>query len=306
MTISEPDGIGGDRPRLTVVMPAFQAARTVGAAIDSVLRQSVRAVEIIVVDDGSTDATAQEVRRCATVDPRVRLLEQANAGPSAARNRGIGAARGELVAFLDADDLMLPSYAARMLERFTARPDVDLVSCDAWVLDDRRGRIRRRTVLDEAPPPRDLAPDPDGMFVQLARGNFVYVGCTVRGSALQALGGFDESTNACEDWNLWLRLLASGRRLEVLREPLGVYRLSEGQAHRDHVRMERGRASLDAWIRSTGRVPDLRRAPTASARGSAAVRAVVRAAAPGPVVAFLACRRRPPTAVAAAFPSLTH
>jgi glycosyltransferase involved in cell wall biosynthesis len=293
-------------PRMSIVMPAYQAQRTVAAAIDSALAQTVGAVEVIVVDDGSTDATVAEVERRAAADPRVRLLQQANAGPSAARNRAIAAARGELIAFLDADDLMLPHYAERMIERLDARLGADLVCCDAWIFDDRRGRIRRATILGESRPPEVLADDPDGQFVQLARGNFVYVGCTARRAALRELGGFDETTNASEDWDLWLRLLASGRRLELLREPLAVYRLSAGQAHRDDERMARGQERLDAWIRSTGRVPDLNRTPDRSLRLREAARRAAQLLAREPLATWLACRRRPPAPVAAAFPGLTR
>jgi glycosyltransferase involved in cell wall biosynthesis len=293
-------------PRLSVVMPAFDAQRTVAAAIGSALAQTVADLEVLVVDDGSRDATVAEVRRLAATDARVTLLEQANAGPSAARNRAIDVARGAVVAFLDADDLMLPNYAERMLERLDARPDVDLVGCDAWVFDGRRGRIRRRTMLDEAAPPAALAPDADGQFRQLADHNFVYVGCAVRRSALVAVGGFEEATNAGEDWDLWLRLLASGRQLDLVREPLAVYRLSEGQAHRDRARMARGQERLDTWLRATGRTPGLTRAPSARARLREATRRTAQRLAPAPVLTALACRRRAPDVVAAAFPHLTR
>jgi glycosyltransferase involved in cell wall biosynthesis len=293
-------------PRLSVVMPAFDAQRTVAAAIGSALAQTVTDLEVLVVDDGSRDATVAEVRRIAGTDARVHLLEQANAGPSAARNLALEVAQAPVVAFLDADDLMLPDYAERMLARLQARPEVDLLGCDAYVFDDRRGRIRRRTVLDETAPPTVLASDPDGQFRQLAANNFVYVGCAVRRAALMTLGGFAEETNASEDWDLWLRLLAAGRRMDLLREPLAIYRLSEGQAHRDRVRMERGQERLDAWIDTTGRAPQLTRTPSARHRLQDLTRRAVRAVAPAAVTTALACRRRPPAAVAAAFPDLTR
>jgi cellulose synthase/poly-beta-1,6-N-acetylglucosamine synthase-like glycosyltransferase len=293
-------------PRLSVVMPAYDAQRTVAAAIGSALAQTVGEIEVLVVDDGSRDATVAAVQRVAAADARVRLLQQANAGPSAARNRALEVAAAPVVAFLDADDLMLPGYAERMLARLQARPEVDLLGCDAYVFDDRRRRIRRRTVLEETAPPAALAPDPEGQFRQLAANNFVYVGCAVRTAALTALGGFAEETNASEDWDLWLRLLASGRRMELLREPLAIYRLSEGQAHRDRARMERGQERLDAWIDATGRAPQLSRAPGVRARLVDLTRRAVRAAAPAAVTSALACRRRPPAAVAAAFPDLTR
>jgi hypothetical protein len=94
--------------------------------------------------------------------------------------------------------------------------------------------------------------------------------------------------------------------MDLLREPLAVYRLSESQAHRDRARMARGQERLDTWLRETGRTPDLTRAPGAKARLRDLTRRTVRTAAPAPLAAALACRRRPPAAVAAAFPDLTR
>ncbi|HEY6759985.1 MAG TPA: glycosyltransferase family A protein [Baekduia sp.] len=289
----------GLAPRASVVMPAYDAARTVGAAIDSALAQTVAELEVLVVDDGSRDGTAGVVRERAARDPRVRLLEQSNAGPSAARNRAIDAARGDVVVFLDSDDLMLPHCVARLLGQLEAWSGVDLVGCDAWVYDEPRRRIRRRTILQEAAPPTTLATDAAGQFAQLAERNFVYVGCAVRRSALAAVGGFEEATNASEDWDLWLRILASGRRMDLLREPLAIYRLSAGQAHRDQARMAAGQERLDAWL-------DVRRRPSLGARAQDLTRRAVRATAPAALTTALACRRRPPAAVAAAFPDLTR
>ncbi|HET6508409.1 MAG TPA: glycosyltransferase family A protein [Baekduia sp.] len=289
-------------PRLSVVMPAFDAAATIGAAVDSALAQTVTEIEVLVVDDGSTDATVAEVARRAERDARVVLLTQANAGPSAARNRAIGRARGPVVAFLDADDLMLPVYAERMLDRLERRPDVALVACDAYIYDERYGRVRRRTVLDDVAPPTPLPAGADAQFAALADHNFVYVGCAVRTDALRAVGGFPADTRTSEDWDLWLRLLDAGHPMDLLREPLAVYRYSEGQAHRDAAAMARGQERLDAWIRSTGRVGDLRRAgATGAADGSASA---LKALVPAPLRRALTCRRRPPSPVAAAFPRL--
>jgi glycosyltransferase involved in cell wall biosynthesis len=285
-------------------MPAYEAARTVGDAIDSARGQTVAGVEILVVDDGSRDGTAAVVAERAAVDARVRLIEQANAGPSAARNRALAVARAPVVAFLDADDLMLPDYVERALARLEARPDVDLLGCDAYVFDEPRRRIRRRTVLQEAAPPDRLADDPEGQFAQLAQRNFVYVGCAVRRAALTAAGGFEESTNASEDWDLWLRILRDGRRMDLLRQPLAIYRLSAGQAHRDQARMARGQERLDAWLAESGAAP--RDAPAPRARARDAARRAVRALAPSALTTALACRRRPPAEVAAAFPDLTR
>lgn len=109
-------------PRVSCIIPAFNSERFVGEAIASVLAQSHQPVEVIVVDDGSTDATADAVRRCG---PAVRYIHQPNAGPPAARNAGIRVARGDFIAFLDADDRWHPEKLARQLALFDAEPGLD-------------------------------------------------------------------------------------------------------------------------------------------------------------------------------------
>src|ERR1017187_6172907 len=99
-------------PRFSVVIAAFEAERTVASAVNSALAQTRTDLEVIVVDDGSSDRTAAVVGQI--TDHRVQLLRQANAGPSAARNVGISATRGDYVAFLDSDDLWLPRYLELM------------------------------------------------------------------------------------------------------------------------------------------------------------------------------------------------
>lgn len=114
-------------PRVSVVVPLYQKAGTVSRSVASILSQSFADFELIVVDDGSTDAGPQIV--AAVKDSRVRLIAQANAGPGAARNRGMRAARGEYVAFLDADDAWRPQYLERMVAALDAAPAAGTVTC---------------------------------------------------------------------------------------------------------------------------------------------------------------------------------
>ena len=116
--------------RVSVVITTYNYERFVAAAIESVLRQTVRPDEIVVVDDGSTDATAAVVARYAARG--VRYIRQANAGPGAARNRGIRETRGDLIAFLDADDRWLPDKLARQLAHLRRYPAAGLVTGGEW------------------------------------------------------------------------------------------------------------------------------------------------------------------------------
>jgi glycosyltransferase involved in cell wall biosynthesis len=110
-------------PLISCIVPVFNGERYVREALDSILAQTYRPLEIIVADDGSTDGTAAVV---ASYGDRLRHVRQAEAGPPATRNLGLGAARGEYVAFLDADDLWHPEKLARQMARFEARPELDL------------------------------------------------------------------------------------------------------------------------------------------------------------------------------------
>jgi glycosyltransferase involved in cell wall biosynthesis len=111
------------RPLISCIVPVFNCERYLGGAIDSILGQTYRPLQVIVVDDGSTDGTAAVATR---YGEQVQYLWQANAGAPAARNLGLSAVRGEFVAFLDADDLWHPEKLERQMARFEARPELDL------------------------------------------------------------------------------------------------------------------------------------------------------------------------------------
>jgi glycosyltransferase involved in cell wall biosynthesis len=186
---------------VSVVIPAFNAAQYIGAAIASALAQSFQPQEVIVVDDGSTDGTAELVRRSW---PGVQVLRQANRGSGAARNAGCGAARGEWLAFLDADDQWLP----RKLERQIA------------LTGDRAvGVVHARK--------RSLSGGPLGAeitFAALWQCNELMTSATiVRKAAFEAVGGFPDE-RYCEDYWLWLRLAGAGWRIANCPEDLIIYR----------------------------------------------------------------------------------
>lgn len=208
--------------RFTVVIPAFNAVRTIGSSIRSVLQQTEQDFEVVVVDDGSTDDTSEYARSFAT-DPRVRVISQPNKGPSAARNTALAAARGSYVSMLDADDLWLPKYLEVMGGALDANQDAPFAYTDAWVLDDGTGRIRRRSAMFYQRPPKTL-PDAREFFLLLLERNFVYTSVTVRRSVLDEVGGFDEDLSTGEDWDLWLRIVRRGER--PLRPPglLAIHR----------------------------------------------------------------------------------
>lgn len=192
-------------PLVSVIIPAYNAAGFIAETLESVVGQTYRPLEIIVVDDGSRDGTPEVVERFA--DQGVRLIRQENAGPSAARNRGIAAATGAYIAFLDADDLWLPEKIGRQVEIMEQHPEMGLLFGD-MVNFGPAGREPashfEKNGLDAA-----YFGDPLYMtdaFLKIFRNNVIPTPAVlVRAGLLAQTGGFDERFRFSEDYLLWLR-----------------------------------------------------------------------------------------------------
>jgi glycosyltransferase involved in cell wall biosynthesis len=213
-------------PSFSVVMPAFNTASMIGGAIASVLRQTRGDLELLVVDDGSTDGTAEVVRSFA--DERIRLLPNgARKGPGAARNLAISEARAPYVSMLDSDDLWLPTYLERIGDAFDRHPDAGLACCGHWTLEEPPGLLRRTPEREQRPKPVRL--DGDELLRRLVQRNFfVNSTVTVRRSILLELGGCNSDLPAAVDFDLWLRIAAAGHGAVCVPEALAVYRVRRG------------------------------------------------------------------------------
>ncbi|QQS01216.1 MAG: glycosyltransferase family 2 protein [Austwickia sp.] len=211
-----------DAPLVSVVIPAYQRAASVRASIDSALAQTMGDLEVIVVDDGSTDGTPEAVR--AVRDPRVRLIvHETNRGGNAARQTGIDAARGTWVAFLDSDDTWAEAKLARQLARL-AQAGADFRFCYTWydvILGDGTVRPPRGTSVEGFHRPELLAGNIVGTFSTML----------VARDLLAELGGLDLSLPSCQDWDLVIRAnRVTG--LCVVPEVLVHYAHAEGDPHR--------------------------------------------------------------------------
>jgi glycosyltransferase involved in cell wall biosynthesis len=219
---------------VSLVIATFNHARLLGDAIDSALAQTLSGVDIIVVDDGSTDDTPAVLER---YGGRIRVLRQPNRGLAAARNTGLAAARGTYVAFLDADDVMAPAKLAEQVAVLERAPTIGWTYCDVLIETVATGAtVRASERFGYAA--RAL----DGwLFPELIHGNFIpAIAPLVRRTALDAAGGFDERLTALEDWDLWLRLalLAEARYTPAV---LVRYRIQPGGMSEDRARMDRNR-----------------------------------------------------------------
>jgi GT2 family glycosyltransferase len=209
-------------------MPAYNAARTIDAAIRSVLSQTRGDFELIVVDDGSSDDTVDRVQRFAS-DGRVQVIRQRNSGPGAARNRAIRSGRGQYVSMLDSDDLWLPEYLETMAAILDRDSELGFAYTNAWVLDDATRRIRKTSAMHYQHPPRDPPRDPAAFLeLLLRRGNFVFTSTTVRREVLERVGLFEAALMPAEDYGLWLRIVASGFGAARTATNLAVYRKHPG------------------------------------------------------------------------------
>ena len=223
-------------PRISAVIPAYNSAGFIADAIASIRAQTVPVSEIIVVDDGSRDHTAERVR---ALGEDIHLIEQSNQGPSAARNRGIEAAGGDWIAFLDADDQWLPDRLERQFAVLARHPDVALVAGDmreidahdAVICDSVLARHGLREAFDEHPVPRAAA--------RLLEKNFIPTGTVLaRRDILRALGGFRTDIRYGEDLELWVRI-ALQHPIVMLPEVMMLRRQHGANATRDEAPMLR-------------------------------------------------------------------
>jgi Glycosyl transferase family 2 len=224
-------------PRFSVVIAAFNAERTITAAVDSALSQTTPELEVIVIDDGSEDRTGEVVRSIA--DPRVQLLSQDNGGQSAARNTGVAASSGEYIAFLDSDDLLLPDYLEQAGKALSQRANPGFAYTDAYVFDARTGRVRRESAMEEQRPPIPPPAGRDAFLLELLDRNFVYVAAVAPRAVLLDVGGYTESLRRIEDYGLWLRIMIRGYEAAWMPGRHALYRVHPTQLSRQKLDMTR-------------------------------------------------------------------
>jgi glycosyltransferase involved in cell wall biosynthesis len=232
------------RPLVSVIIPAYNAERFVRAAIDSVLAQTYTHLEVIVVDDGSKDGTRAAVQ---AYGERVRYLRQENARQAAARNRGIAETRGELLAFLDADDVWREDKLEKQVALLEREPGLGLVYCSLREVDlqdgpigDAHARLRGHCLRE--------------VLLGRSTGGLGSTALVPR-AVLERIGTFDVELPPCEDTDLFWRI-AVRYPIDYVDEPLVRYRIHPGNAHANLARTTR------AWrllYRKALADPDVRR-----------------------------------------------
>jgi glycosyltransferase involved in cell wall biosynthesis len=230
-------------PLISVIMPVYNGEKTIRETIESVFNQTFPDWELIVINDGSQDATLQILN--SIQDPRLRVFSYPNAGQATSRNRGISQACGEYISFIDADDLWTPDKLEAQLQVLQANPQAAVAYSWTKCIDEV-GQVSRRG--------SHISVTGD-VYKNLLVVNFLENGSNplIRRQALNEIGSFDESLTPAEDWDLWLRL-AARYHFEVVSSPQILYRVSVKSATANVWRLEA--ACLEVIERACTQAPE--------------------------------------------------
>jgi glycosyltransferase involved in cell wall biosynthesis len=212
-------------PLVTVIMPAYNVAPYLREAVESVVAQTYRNWELVIVDDGSTDETGAIARDCLKLDGRIRLVRQENRGLAGARNTALAEGRGEFFALLDSDDVWDPEFLESQMDVFARYPDTALVSGSARFLGGPKSGQPARPIIPGAPvlTLEQMISDEAAVFIMT----------TFRREVVERIGIFDASKRRSEDWDFWLRAVSAGFLFRRHWKPLASYRVREGSLSRD-------------------------------------------------------------------------
>lgn len=220
----------GPVPTFSLAVAAYQVADLIGETLESALAQTRPALEIIVCDDGSTDDLD---RALAPYRAAIRLIRKENGGVMSAYNAIVRAARGDFVVITDPDDLFAPDRLEALGDLASTRPDLDILTSDAFV--SANGEVIGRFYTDA----NRFAVDDQRAAILGA--NFIFGLAALRRQRVLDVGGFDESIVSTGDWELFIRLILDGARAGLVDQPLATYRLREGSITSKRERLLVGR-----------------------------------------------------------------
>lgn len=217
-------------PRVSVIIPTFNCAPFLNRALQSVVEQTYRDYEIIVIDDGSTDETPELIERW---QGDIVYLSQVNAGPSAARNLGVSRSGGEFIAYLDADDMWYPGKLQQQVAFMDQHPECGLVHSDLHIIDEQDRIIEPQWHLS-----RNNAAVNGRCLSALVNGCSIQVPTVLeRRSCHDRAGGFDIRFRQSEDYLHWIRAVLGGYEIGYINQPLAMYRWRSGSLSKNHVEM---------------------------------------------------------------------
>jgi glycosyltransferase involved in cell wall biosynthesis len=214
-------------PKVSVIIPAYNVADYIAETLDSILAQTFKDFEVLVINDGSPDTEKFE-KVIAPYFGKILYLKQPNSGAASARNTGIRIAQGEILAFLDGDDIWLPSYLEKQVA-FLQETGSEMVYCDAYLFGDK---TKYKTFMEQAPSHGKVS------TVSLLRGDshVITSGTMVMREKVLDVGMFDtQAPKRGEDFNLWFHLLKTGKKVSYQKDVLLKYRLRSGSLTGDSI-----------------------------------------------------------------------
>src|SRR5262249_33711723 len=235
--------MGEAAPRISVILPVKDGAAFAGAAIASILQQTFRDFELLIIDDGSSDGSIEIAERFCQADTRVGLLSNPGSGLVDALNFGVSAASAPLIARMDADDIALPVRLQRQYDFLNSHPEIDVAGTQVSFIDEQGALTGKTTALPESP---DAIAKTLLKYCCLRHPTVV-----IRRTALERAGGYRRQVPAAEDLDLWLRIAEHGQ-LVNLPEPLLLYRLHAAQVSQHKIwtqRLSRNLAIISAQER---------------------------------------------------------
>lgn len=230
------------RQLVSIIIPAYNVEKYITEAVDSALAQTCKNIEVIVVDDGSTDGT-KKVLSSYVGKNQIRYIYQSNKGLSGARNTGMRAAKGEYIAFLDADDIFLPDKVQRQIDYLKLHPECDVCYCDIWHFYDEEPQKMFKLNYDYH--------SRESVFRKLLLKNFINpLSVVIRKATAEKYGYFNEDMRRSEDWDYWVNLAWQGARFCFLAEILAKYRIRKGSlSYSWSSEIQRKETSLDIFRR---------------------------------------------------------
>ena len=214
-------------PTISVIIPVYNGEKTIRGTINSILNQTFDNLEVLVIDDGSTDSTGEIVN--SIIDPRLQIFSYPNAGISTNRNRGLAKASGEFIAFIDADDLWASDKLEMQLKVLLKYPKAAVAYCWTDYIDAEGKFLKSGKRITET----------GDVYSKLLVSNFLENGSNplIRSAAFNSVGGFDESLTVAEDWDMWLRL-SINHEFVVVPEVKVFYRVQANTLSTNLVQME--------------------------------------------------------------------
>lgn len=218
-------------PLVSIITPCFNQAEYLEETVENALKSTYRPLELLIINDGSTDNSAKIAEHLAAKHPEIRVLNQANGGVSKARNNGINSSKGEILLPLDGDDLIAPNYIGEAVKVLCSRPDVKVVYCQA--------------VKFNADGKKKWSLKPFSRY-QLAKDNMIFSAAVFWKKDAVAVGGFSEDmTMGREDWEFWIKMLKNGGEVVQLPFVGFYYRLTATSKRKRTATIQKKRIRID-------------------------------------------------------------